>query len=80
MLMVGCFVCSWLGKGLIKSDPDTVWEVLTNPYSRYIHDELLKVTVRHTRHTRHTFIPHLLMPYSSVLVILFFNPKLFFVF
>lgn len=39
-------ICSWLGKGLIKETPDTVWEAIVNPYTRCIHDDMLKeVTV-----------------------------------
>ena len=33
---------SWLGKGLIKCPPETIWQTIVNPYTRYIHDEMLK--------------------------------------
>lgn len=38
----GLFIDSWLGKGLIKATPEALWQTIVNPYTRYIHDEMLK--------------------------------------
>lgn len=32
-----------MGRGVIKAPPQTVWEAVKNPLSRYIYDSMLKV-------------------------------------
>lgn len=39
--LAGCSE-SYLGKGLIKASPDAVWQCVSNPKIRFLHDDLLK--------------------------------------
>ncbi|XP_067681261.1 uncharacterized protein [Haliotis asinina] len=38
----GTYVQSYLGKGLVEAPPQTVWEALKNPRTRFTYDESLK--------------------------------------
>ena len=38
-------ICSFLGKGMIKAKPPTVYEAVRNHMTRHVYDRMLKVTI-----------------------------------
>ena len=54
--MCFAFCCSFLGRGVIDASPLTVWEVVKNPLSRYIYDNMLKVPARICTYTLENFV------------------------
>ena len=38
------FLCSFMGKGVIKLKPADVWQAVRDHMTRYVYDKMLKVT------------------------------------